>query len=271
METRSNVTRLMFLVLCATGTAVAADVKSASLNVSQATEVPGGELKPGAYSIGVVDSLTDRVVVRIDGRSGKTHLLFLGVRKQSGSEGSDSHAVQWTSEASHKHFLRGYTFGSDYIEFVYPKDDAVAIAKANNTGVVAVDPKSESRPELNKLTAQDRQMISLWMLTPVQVGPSPGIEAKHYTGSANTQVASSNTATSGASQTTSTTSTSSQATSRTSAPVQVARLDAPAKPRAYRPALKRLPQTGSEMPLLWGLGFTTLCAASAMRFRKLTA
>lgn len=255
-----NVSGTVCLTLCAIGMA-RADVKSSSLNVEQTTEVPGGQLKPGTYTIGVVGSLTDRVVLHIDDSSGKTRLTFLGVSKPSTAAGSGSHAVQWNSEAGHKHFLRGYDFGSDYIEFVYPKLAAVAIAKANNVGVVAIDPASENRPELKNLTSQDRQMVTLWMLTPVEVGPSHGIEAKHYL---DTQVATTTSATPvGAPAPTRAVPAS--AAKMAPPPTQIAELH---KPTPYQPKMKRLPQTASQLPLLFLLGAGSIFAASTLRLRK---
>lgn len=258
-----NVSGAVCLMLGAMGTA-RADVKSASLNVDQTTEVPGGQLKPGTYTIGVVGTLTDRVVLHIDDSSGKTHLTFLGVSKPATEGGGGSHAVRWNGEASHKHFLRGYDFGSDYVEFVYPKLAAVAIAKANNVGVVAIDPASENRPELKNLTSQDRQMVTLWMLTPVEVGPTHGIEAKHYGG---TQVA----ATTGAPPAPALAQTSAVRTAvgKPAAPsTQVAELHKPARPAAYQPKIKRLPQTASQLPLIFLLGIGSLFAASTLHLRK---
>ena len=261
------------LMLCS-AVAARADLKSASLNVEQQTTVPGGDLKPGVYTIGVVDHLNDRVVLHVDDSTGKTHLVFLGVSKPGTEGGSGSHAVQWNTGAEHKHFMRGYDFGSDYIEFVYPKNVAVAIAKANNAGVVAIDPKSESRPELKNLTSLDRQMVTLWMLTPVQIGTEHGLEAKHYAAISTPLVARTTPQPASFAHGGEPTSVAVQtpARSRPSKPVvpaQLAQDRAPARPRAYQPAIKRLPQTASEMPLLWGIGFAALFAAAALRFRKM--
>ena len=273
-----NVSGVVCLVLCGTGMA-RADVKSASLNVDQATEVPGGQLKPGTYTIGVVDSLNDRVVLHIDDNSGKTHLTFLGVAKPTADGQNGSHAVQWNTGASHKHFLRGYDFGSDYVEFVYPKLAAVAIAKANNAGVVAIDPKSENRPELKKLTSQDRQMVTLWMLTPVEVGPSHGIEAKHYA-AIETTTSDANAASAPAATRTQFTPNSGPAPASTQVgnlktnaanANQVAELHKLARPSEYQPKVKRLKTTVSQLPLLWLVGVGSLCAASTLRLRKLMA
>ncbi|WP_419806317.1 hypothetical protein [Terriglobus sp.] len=246
-----------------------ADTTAATLTVDKTTEVPGGVLKPGVYTIGIVDSLKDRMVVHIDGDSGKTHLLFLGVPKPPmGVAGT--HPVEWNASGSSKHALRGYNFGDQFVEFVYPKKEAVALANSNDAGVVAIDPASEGRPELTKLTSQDREMVGLWMLTPVEVGPhQKGISAQHYTAAApvvatgnTTSITSTNTASS------STRIPVAPANTNTSSPAQMSRLHVPPAVKAYRPTIKRLPQTGSEMPIIWLLGSSSLLGALALRARR---
>ena len=92
--------------------------------------------------------------------------------------------MEWLGKNKGRHALRGFVFANGTsVEFVYPKADAVALANANSATVVAIDPASEGRPELAKLTNSDMEMVNLWMLTPVRVGPGngqKGIEAKRY-------------------------------------------------------------------------------------------
>lgn len=257
------------LLGCVTGV-LHADTASATLTIDQSTQVPGATLKPGTYTIGVVDSLADRMVIHIDGEAGKTHLVFLAVPKPAfGASGM--HPVEWTTADSKKHSLRGFNFGSQFAEFVYPKNEAVALANANNTGVVAIDPKSEGRPELNKLTSQDREMVSLWMLSPVQVSPTEkGISAKHYVGDPSaTQVASTPESSTGSGAVAPNQGTA-PAPVKAPAPTstQVAALHTPPAPKAYRPAIKRLPQTASQMPIVWLVGGFCILGAVSLRTRR---
>ena len=70
------------------------------------------------------------------------------------------------------------------LEFVYPKGDAVAIAKSNNAKVPAIDPVSEGRPEeLKGLSKTDLELVTLWLLSSTQVGPGDSA-AGHSGGSA---------------------------------------------------------------------------------------
>lgn len=272
--TKSGVVRSL-AAICVLGSfsgLLRADDRAATLTIDKATEVPGGVLQPGTYTIGIVDSLKDRMVVHIDGESGKTHLLFLGVPKSPvGTSGT--HPVEWNSSGSNKHALRGYNFGEQFVEFVYPKKEAVALANSNGTGVVAIDPASEGRPELKKLTSQDREMVGLWMLTPVQISPTQkGISAQHYTGSsiiqATNQPAKGTYSGNSASAVSQPTASSTAMTASTTQTSQVARLHVPPAVKAYRPAIKRLPQTGSEMPIVWLLGGASLLGALTLRTRR---
>jgi hypothetical protein len=56
--------------------------------------------------------------------------------------------VLWNNAAGGKQYLRGWYFAGapSVLEFVYPKAEAVAIAKSNQATVPAIDPASEGRP-----------------------------------------------------------------------------------------------------------------------------
>ena len=176
---------LMLAMLAPLSAAAAgADGASAKFTVSQETMIPGTTLQPGTYSIQVMDHLQDRFVLRIQGAGGTDHTLFLGVPSTSLKSSGDSGAVAYASGPSGKAALRGFVFGgSTAIEFVYPKNDAVALAKLNEKKVLAVDPASEGKSEqLGNLNKDEMQMVTLWMLTPTPVGNGgdPQIAAAKY-------------------------------------------------------------------------------------------
>lgn len=156
---------------------MAAALPQAQFTLSEKTLVPGSTLSPGSYSIQVLDQLKDRYIVRIDATQGGSNATFIGI-KPKGTLGALKHgAVSWGSGPDGESALRGFSFGgSKAIEFVYPKNDAVALAKANGKPVAAVDPESEGHsPQLSGLSQEDMQLITLWVLTPTHVGP--GIQA----------------------------------------------------------------------------------------------
>jgi hypothetical protein len=57
--------------------ASAADTPASNISISTPTEIPGMSLDPGSYSIRVVGKLSDRVILKVTDRTGKTSVDFL--------------------------------------------------------------------------------------------------------------------------------------------------------------------------------------------------
>jgi hypothetical protein len=154
------------------------------------SNIPGASLKPGSYSIRVVNRLSDRVILRVNSTAGDVNSLFIGVEKNKIERPVKSGPVVWENSANGTNHLKGWYFpgAASVIEFVYPKADAVAIASANPATVPAVDPASEGKVADSALSQDDLQLLTLWVLSLQQVGPgvpSPGIKAVRYQMSAN--------------------------------------------------------------------------------------
>ena len=225
---------------------LAAEHGTYAFTVSQPTMVPGLTLKPGGYSIHILDHLQDRFVLRLEGPSGSPHTLFIGVPSSAVTRAGGPGAVNWGSAPDNKAAMRGFVFPGDNgaVQFVYPKNDAVALAKLNHEKILAVDPASEGRsPQLSDLTNDEIQMVTLWTLTPSSVGPEPGAEVKiaaaKYEGE-NQQVASAN------------------------PPTQ------PAPPTPAMKKMKSLPHTASNLPLISLIGLLAACGGSLLLIRRLT-
>ncbi|WP_124848584.1 hypothetical protein [Acidipila sp. EB88] len=158
------------------------DHPSSSFRVAEPTAIPGRTLAPGTYTIHVVDHLTDRYILRVDNAAGGDPTLFLGVVEKSGGHGSGMQ--KWGAQVNDATYLRGWSFTSmpTPLEFAYPKNEAVAVAKANNAQVPAIDPESEGIVSKVNLSSSEMQIITLWLLSPTSVGPkSPGgIKAVRY-------------------------------------------------------------------------------------------
>ena len=155
---------------------------TAKLDVAQPTGIPGATLTPGAYTIRVVDHLSDRYILRVDGPGSESRQSFLGIPTSTLKGGPGK--IVWSQGTQKQTYLKGWNFAgtAGVLEFVYPKDEAVAIAKANGAHVAAIDPESEGRTS-NGLSKQDMQMVTLWLLSPTRVGPgdaSGGIKAERY-------------------------------------------------------------------------------------------
>ena len=150
---------------------------------------------------------------------------------------------------------------------------------------MAIDPASEGRVPASKLTSNDMQMISLWMLEPTPVTPNNnpvGIAASHYQAPA-TQVASASPSTdtaNSASPAPTNVADSSPAPvapararhSRPSvqAPVQVASAEVPPPPRTRsRANVTSLPHTASSLPLAELLSASFFALGGALSLRRL--
>ncbi len=225
--------------LIGTTTAHAADPEhpTATFTVSSTTAIPGRVLAPGTYSIHVVDHLSDRYILRVEGQGGKDKTLFIGIMNKAAdgmSSASKSGEVKWTSPANGDTYLRGWSFASlpSPLEFAYPKADAVAVAKANQAQVPAIDPESEGMVKTAGLSTDEMHIITLWLLTPTHVGPQDagGIKAERF------QAAGAQHAAAGGQQLASAT---------------------------HKPA--KLPHTASDLPWLWLVGSLSLAGALGMR------
>ena len=201
----------------------------AKLKVSGPTAVPGSTLQPGTYTLRVVDHLSDRYILRVVGGAGSDRPTFLGIPNPALKASAGE--IKWGAGPEGTTYLKGWNFGgtAGTLEFVYPKDDAVALAKANNTSVAAIDPASEGRVSNNGLSKEDMQMVTLWLLSPTHVGPndtSGGIKAERYQ-------------------------------------QQVASI-AP-----HKPVVSRLPHTASYLPLVMLAGLLSFLTAAGLRLSSL--
>ncbi|MEO6802959.1 MAG: hypothetical protein ABI197_06930 [Granulicella sp.] len=164
--------------------ASAAEVPKANFILTSKTEVPGQTLQPGNYSIQVVGQLTDRLILRVDDAARRMHVDFIGIRSSSNQGTSSSGLKNWDTPINNSSYVRGWVppGGSSMIEFVYPKAQAVSIAKANHATVAAIDPASEGRATDPSISKSDMELVTLWMLSPTQVGSNgaPSITAERY-------------------------------------------------------------------------------------------
>jgi hypothetical protein len=264
----------LFALSCAS--CVAQTGANTTFAIQQKTSVPGGTLQSGEYTIQIVDHLSDRSVVQITSSGKASPVTFLGVGASGSGFTAASGPVLWNKGLKGEKALRGFNFPTgEHLDFVYPKDDAVALANANKEGVVAVDPASEKRPELAKLSPSDLQLVTLWSLTPVTVGPTnvaaKGIEAKRYVPNA-TSAPAANAPTVAVTETPAPAVTAAVSAPRVqSSPSQstlVAKLDKPQPVKAVHTTVKRLPQTAGFTPLVGLLAGLSMCSALSLRARR---
>ena len=240
-----------------------AQTASAPLQISQKTEAPGVSLSPGSYTIRIADHLNDRIIVQLQ-KSGSQNVATLLAYPNSALSGSGTGPVLFGTGLNSKPTLRGFAFpNGSVVEFVYPQGDAVTLAKANSVKVMAVDPASEGRPKLPQLTQSDMNEVTLWMLTPtpVQPGAPAGIQAARYQAPTSAGAVSGTTETAAAPQPYQN---ASPAPASSPAPVQVA-----SNPRPHiRPAVKQLPHTASNLPMIALTGLLSLGLASGLGVKR---
>ena len=108
------------------------------LTISEPTEIPGMVLEPGRYIVQVLDTNKPRMVVQFlsgDGTRNITTVMAVPNYRVQVTDGSPFTYFQRSEgapQALKDWFYVGNNFG---IEFVYPKETAVRIAKASNEPV----------------------------------------------------------------------------------------------------------------------------------------
>ena len=204
-----------------------------TFKLASSTQIPGRTLEAGSYSIRVVDRLSDRIIIRVE-QKGSEPTTFLALPKNRSAKEANTGPVMLGAKVDGKAALKGFAFKDGTVaEFVYPKAEAVTLAKANNTDVVAIDPASEGRVAEPALSADDMKMVTLWMLTPTPVGPDDhgaGIKAARYQQVAGVQ-----------------------------------------SPRSPRPAMTALPHTAGLLPALWLVALLSACSAAFLLWRRTTS
>lgn len=261
--------------------AIGLTLKSGQMQITQPTEAPGFSLSRGTYSIRVADRLQDRLIVQIQKKGSGAASSLLGYPNPSLRGGSFTGPITFVSGLKGKPTLRGYAFpGGPVVEFVFPKKDAVDLAKNNDVRVMAVDTASEGRVALPNLTQTDMTEVTLWMLTPTPVDPAtskPGIQAARYqapvTEAQNTPPAplsapantASPSANAGSSQPNYA---PAPASHRNSSPARGPVLMASNHPPRLRPNVKQLPHTASGLPLMVLVGALSFCSAVWLSVRR---
>jgi len=241
------------------------DLGSAPLSIVQKTAVPGIVLKPGDYSIHIIDQLKDRYILQVEDSAGKPLSTFIGLHTpdfRPGVAPGYRGPIFWAGAPRGEKAMRGFSFPGNTVELVYPKAEAVALAKLNANTVPAIDPESEGRAPDLKLSLEDREVVTLWMLTATRVGPdnTPAIDAKRFVlppGEPGPAVRWAD----------ATASPAPQPSQTRPAPVQIAQASPSDAPRIHS-SVKKLPQTASDLPLMLLLALVSLSAAAALRFTR---
>lgn len=210
--------------------------KKTVVTFSQPVEIPGGIVLPaGTYVFQLVDSMSDRHIVRIFNKD-KTHVYATILAIPNWRLNVTDKTVMTfgersvgSPEAIRAWFYPGDNFGQ---EFVYPKRRAVELAKVTNLPVLAMPSELESFIITPTATENEKPVVALKEAPLAAVQPT-GEEVELA------QVV-------------------------TPPPVQ----EMPEKQMATEDAYqsRSLPQTASPLPLLGLIGLLTLAAGTALWF-----
>ena len=161
-------TVLISISLLIAGSLFAVDRDTEQVSFDKPVQIPETVLQPGQYKIHLEDHLADRAIVRITDPSGSDHyILTVPTRKLSAA----NKGLIFFHDTTGTEAVHGWECPtcSKPLEFVYPKDEAVKLTADTGKPVMAYDPSYDKLPA--NLTAADRKVVTLWLLSPQTVTP----------------------------------------------------------------------------------------------------
>lgn len=213
---------------------------------NQPVELPGVTLPPGTYIFRFVDATTGKRVMQVQAKdaSSKTFGLFMTINAQRPRPSDDAELRFLETPAGQPAAVKTWWYPGNTIgrEFIYPKSQALRLAKATNTTVLTTKSESAKPDEV--------QTADLTYVSPT--GQETGLTDEQLVAAA------ANTPPVGA-----TTQQSAQSASQTTADTSVAR--APVQERTV--ARARLPRTSTPMAGIALLGMISILGGALLRFR----
>jgi hypothetical protein len=131
---------------------------------NEPVEIPGQVLPAGTYTFQLADSQSDRDIVQVFNKDA-THLYgtFLAIPDQRLHPAGKpiitfDEAVAGSPDAVRAWFYPGDTYGH---EFVYPKQEAQALAKANNTPVASMPDELAADTKKPATTMKEAHVVAM--------------------------------------------------------------------------------------------------------------
>lgn len=262
--------RKSFMVVCAVaflsalvpGTATAQDSnwnQRTYFTFSAPVEIPGKTLAAGTYLFRLVDSPSNRHVVQVFDKDEKQILAtVLAIPAQRLEPSSDPEVRFMEVAASQPAAIRTWWYPGRTIghEFIYPKEQALRIARGASTSVLTVATDSTAtetmrEAELARATAEGQTTTTTTTTTEVTGTAFPGRTAAETEVAVTTQ---------------STPTTVPQSTAVTNRPVDTT---APAmSTESVTTTRTTLPRTATFLPLVGLLGLGSLAGATLLRLRR---
>jgi hypothetical protein len=161
-------TLLFSLSLLIAGCLYASEADTQDVSFNKPVQVPETILQPGQYKIHLEDHLADRAIVRITDPSGADHYVLTVPTKKLKAA---SKGLIFFHDSTGAEAVQGWACSScaKPLEFVYPKDEAVKLTAETGTPVMAYDASYDKLPA--NLTAADRKVVTLWLLSPKTITP----------------------------------------------------------------------------------------------------
>jgi len=131
-------------------------VRKTKITFNQSVRVPGATLTAGTYYFQAPE-FNNRTLVRINDKDGKRVAQFVGVRERV-RKGDHDVIVFGEHECEPRAIKSWFYPGGGIVRFVYPKDEAVSIAKACNEPVPAIHE--------NSLDDSQFRTANLYLVTP---------------------------------------------------------------------------------------------------------
>jgi len=206
-------------------------------------------LQPGTYVIALVDSLSDRHIVRVFEKDEKTVVTtILAIPNYRLQPTGTTHFQFWETPAGQPRAMRAWFYPGDNFgqEFAYPKDTSTAIAKVVNAPVPTVTVAEEAELKTAPLVAVDAAGAE----TPLKVEAPPPVVAAAADRAVQPEPAA-----------------AVEVAPPAPTPTPVAAPDpapAPTPAAAPDPAPASLPETSSPFPLLGLIGLGSLAFSGLM-------
>ncbi len=131
--------------------------KRTYLTFSGPVQIPGATLPAGTYTFEIADPDTARHVIRVSEKDSGKHIgLFMTIPNDRRDPPSDNLVMFSERPAGSPQAIQVWFYPGDRIgeEFVYPKNQAMAIAKANHNKVLATETASNANDtEENRMAA----------------------------------------------------------------------------------------------------------------------
>jgi hypothetical protein len=119
---------------------------------NQPVELPGVTLPPGTYIFRFVDGTTGRKVMQVQAKdaSSKTYGLFLTINAQRPRPSDDAELRFLETPAGQPAAVKTWWYPGNTIgrEFIYPKSQAVRLAKATNTTVLTTQAENVTNDQM---------------------------------------------------------------------------------------------------------------------------